>query len=84
MKLFNPLPQARLLDEPQSAFEPQALAAVREFFEPDVSRNVGQFGFKGEALSVYLAQPIGLGLNTNDKLGQRPDGLTANRRAVGP
>lgn len=41
------------------------------------------YGFRGEALAVYLAQPIGLGLDADDNNCQRPACLRSNRRAVG-
>ena len=39
-------------------------------------------GFKGNALSVYLAQSIGLGLNSNDK--EMANGPTVCTQTVGP
>ncbi len=63
-------------------------ALARDCLTRCVSFEVALFGFRGEALPLYLAQPEGpegLGTQFERKTkGQRPAGLHANRRAFGP
>jgi hypothetical protein len=56
---------------------------AKYFFEPQsLVFDIGLFGFRGEALSVYLAQPAGLGMHCEKNNG--PTDRRFEFQTVGP